>query len=161
MFGSEVISKPETKEARLSETLSAEAVRRFLALYRHVRGYARQMHSQGVSGRKISLLRHLFEAGPRTIGQLGDYLYISDSSTSELVSGLEEEGFVTRTRSSEDNRVVIVTLAPAGRSLAQEPPSGGIPLLREKLKTLPPERLTTINEVISEMMELLGIEYDR
>jgi DNA-binding MarR family transcriptional regulator len=116
------------------------------------------MHSQGVSGRKISLLRYLFEAGPRTIGQLGDYLYVSDSSISELVTKLEQDGFVTRARSPDDNRVVIVTLAPAGRALAQEPPSGGVPLLRERLKTLPEERLSTINEAVAEMIKLLGIQ---
>ena len=144
----------------MGESLSTQTLHRFLSLYRHLRGYARQMHSQGVSGRKVSLLRYLFEAGPRTIGQLGDYLYVSDSSISELVSRLVQDGFVTRARSPDDNRVVIVTLAPAGRTLAQEPPSGGMPLLREKLKTLPAERLAAINETITEMMELLEIQDD-
>ena len=144
----------------MDESLSTQTLHRFLSLYRHLRGYARHMHSQGVSGRKISLLRYLFEAGPRTIGQLGGYLYVSDSSISELVSKLEQDGFVTRARSPDDNRVVIVTLAPAGRALAQEPPSGGMPLLRERLKTLPEERLSAINEAIAEMVKLLGIQDD-
>jgi len=34
---------------------------------------------------------------------------------------------------------------------------GGIPLLRERLKALPQERLRVINEAMTEMLQLLGI----
>jgi DNA-binding MarR family transcriptional regulator len=130
----------------------------FLTLYRHLRRYSRQMHGEGVSGRKISTLRYLFEAGPRTIGQLGKYLYISYSSTSELVKRLQEAGYVARARSSDDNRVVIVTLTASGRAMAQKTPLGGIPLLREKMKTLPPERLSLIKDALSDLIQLLEID---
>jgi DNA-binding MarR family transcriptional regulator len=116
------------------------------------------LHSEGFSGRKIATLRHLLEAGPLTIGQLRDYLYIGDSTTSELVDKLEEAGCVRRTRSEEDNRVVLVSLTPSGREFAQSAPLGGIPLLRERLKALPPERLALINQTLIEIRQLLGIE---
>ena len=41
----------------------------------------------------------------------------------------KEVDFVTRTRSSEDNRVVIVALTPAGEEIAANTPLGGIVLL--------------------------------
>jgi DNA-binding MarR family transcriptional regulator len=134
-----------------------ETMHQFLTLYRYLRSYARQMHGEGLSGRKISTLRYLLEAGPCAIGQLGDYLYINYSSTSELVDRLEQAGYVTRTRSDVDNRVVIVTLTPAGRAAAEGTPLGGIPLLRERLKALPPERLSRIKEVLDEIVQLLEI----
>jgi DNA-binding MarR family transcriptional regulator len=115
------------------------------------------MQSQGLSGRKIAALRYLLEAGELSIGQLRDYLYINDSSTSELVTQLEQAGYITRVRSSTDSRVVIITLTPAGKETAQSVPLGGIPLLRERLKALPPERLALIHSALSELRELLGI----
>jgi len=139
------------------ETLSMETTHTFLTLYRYLRRYAIQIQEQDLSGGKLSVLRYLLEAGPLTIGQLRDYLYVSDSSTSEKVSSLERAGYVTRTRSKLDQRVVIVDLTPAGRDIAQSTPLGGIPLLRERLKALSQERLRVINEALTEMLQLLGI----
>jgi len=133
----------------------------FLSLYRHLRRYSRQMQERGLSGRQVAALRYLLEAGPRTIGQLRDYLYIGDSSTSELVASMEQAGYVTRTRSEEDNRVVLVALTPAGRAVACQAPLGGIPLLREKLKALPPERLAAIRDALAELKDLLELPDDR
>lgn len=139
------------------QELYAETIHTFLTLYRYLRRYSCEMQSQGLSGRKIAALRYLLEAGALSIGQLRDYLYINDSTTSELVTQLEQAGYITRVRSSADNRVVIVALTPAGREMAQSVPLGGIPLLRERLKTLSPERLSLIYTALKELKELLGI----
>lgn len=140
------------------EALYTETIHKFLTMYRHLRHYSRQMQQEGVSGRKIAALRQLLQSGPLTIGQIRDYLYISDSSTSELIAHLQKKGFVTRTRSELDNRVVIVTLTEVGRQFAQSAPLGGISLLRERLKTSAQERLSLINEAITEIIHLLEIE---
>ncbi len=140
-----------------NETLYAETIYQFLKVYRYLRRYARQMHEEGVSGRKISALRYLIEAGPLTIGQLSAYMCISDSSTSELVAKLKDSGYVTRTRSPADNRVVLVDVTPLGRGLVQRVPLGGIPLLRETLKGLSPEQLEPIHKAMATMSHLLEI----
>ena len=140
------------------EGLYTETTRKFLTVYRRLRRSSRQMHQEGISGRKFSALRYLYEAGPRTVGQVRDYLYISDSGASELIARLGKMGFVTRTRSEADNRVVIVDLTPAGRELAQEPPRGGVSLLREQLQTLSQDRLSVINEAMTEILTLLEID---
>ena len=142
----------------IDESLYNDTVHKLLAMYRFLRRYGREMQAEGISGRKVTTLRYLLEAGPLTVGQIRDYLYISDSSTSELIAGMEESGFVTRTRSQADNRVVIVDLSPAGRDLARSTRLGGMPLLREVLKTLPAERLVLINQAMTDILSLLEIE---
>ena len=142
----------------MSETngsLYRETVQEFLSLYRYLRHYSRQMHQEGVSGRKISTLRYLAEVGPLTVGQLGEYLCINDSSTSTTIADLKKRGYVTRTRSTEDNRVVMVEINDAGRELVARTPLGGIPLLREALKTLPEPRLALVHEALQIMNKLL------
>ncbi len=141
-----------------SEAIYRGTIEEFLLLYRYLRRYSRQMHEGGISGRKISTLRYLVEAGPHTIGQLSGYLCISDSSTSAMIAALEDSGYVTRTRSSHDNRVVLVDVTTAGRALVEETSLGGIPLLREVLKTLPLERLGVIHEAMTTMVNLLEIQ---
>ena len=139
------------------ESLYLETIHKFLSLYRHLRKYSRRMHDEGISGRKIATLRYLFEAGPVTIGQLRDYLYISHSTTSELVAHLAGKGYVTRTRSDADNRVVIVELTPSGRGIAEQTSLGGVPLLRERLRMLPQDQLAVIDEAMTEMLQLLEV----
>lgn len=143
---------PEAEQDLFLETIQA-----LLSLYRHLRHYSRQVQEHGLSGRKVATLRYLLEAGPRTIGQLRDYLYLSDSSTSELVAGLEQEGLVRRARFAADNRVVLVRLTTAGRRVARQAPLGGIPLLRERLKALPPERLAQVRASLLELRRLLEV----
>ena len=137
-----------------------ETVQRFLTIYRYLRQYGRQMQSEGLSGRAVSLLRYLLDTGPLSIGQCRDYLFINDSSTSELVANLEREGYVTRTRSQADNRSVLVTLTPSGYAMASSVALGGIPLLRERLQTLAPEKLDRINEALRDVQQLLEVTED-
>ena len=141
-----------------SQALYTETINGFLRVYRYLRRASRGLHEAGVSGRKVAALRYLLEAGPRTVGQLRRYLYIGVSSTSELLARLEETGHVTRTRSAQDNRKVIVELTPSGREVAQRTPLHGMPLLRERLKTLPPDKLTRIHDAMQDILELLEIE---
>jgi DNA-binding MarR family transcriptional regulator len=116
------------------------------------------MQCEGLRGRELSVLRYLTDAGPLTIGQIRDYLFLSPSSTSELVSRMEEAGYVARRRSKEDTRVVFVELTPAGSQLAKETPLGGIPLLRERVKGLPLDKLNRVNEALTVLLDVMEIE---
>lgn len=142
----------ETQKAALDVT------QKFLVLYRHLRRYSRKTQCEGVRGRGLVTLRYLNEAGPLTIGQICEYLFISGSSTSELVSRLEEAGYLERRRSTKDSRVVYVELTPKGREIAEQPPSGGIPLLRERIKALPSDRLQLLDEAFASLIEIMEID---
>lgn len=137
--------------------LAGEALHKFLRINRYLRQYARQVNEYGLPPKQFSVLRRLLEEGPTTVGAIQEYLYSSASVASTVISRLEDAGFVTRTRSSEDNRVVIVALTDAGRALAQNTPMGGIVLLRRKLAMLPEERLRTIDAALADIMELMGV----
>jgi DNA-binding MarR family transcriptional regulator len=134
-----------------------DTIQKFLTLYRYLRQYSRQMLDEGLSGRKVATLRYLSGAGPLTIGELSDYLCISDSSTSLLIDKLEKRGFVTRARSAQDNRVVLVDVTPSGRELVKRTSLGGVPLLREALKSVPKERLDIVHQAMVTLVDLLEI----
>jgi MarR family transcriptional regulator, organic hydroperoxide resistance regulator len=140
-----------------NDELYNESVHAFLTLFRYLRSYSQQIHASGQSGRRISALRFLLEHGKSTMGTLSDYLYISVSSTTEIVGKLEEAALVTRVRSKSDNRVVLVDLTEKGRRTAAETEVGGIPLLRERLKALPSDRLTGLRDTFRELCRLLDI----
>ena len=136
------------------------AMRKFLKIFRYLRQYARQIDERGIKPRQLSVLLFLKEVGPATVGQVQAYLFQSPSTASYVVADLEEAGYVTRTRSPQDNRVVIVELTPAGREQAQHTPLGGIPLFRRRLNTLSEERLQRINDALSDIMQLMEVADD-
>lgn len=138
--------------------MALDVIQKFLVLYRYIRRYSRKTQCAGVRGRELSTLRYLKETGPVTIGQITQYLFLSASSASELVSRMEEAGYVERRRSTQDSRVVFVELTPEGRTLAEETPLGGIPLLRERLKTLDPRRLQLIHDAFDNLIEIMEID---
>lgn len=140
-----------------NDELSREAFRRFLVLFRFLRMEGRRINSQGIKPRQFAVLRFLHESGPATVGEVQEHIFLSPSATSTLIGHLEEAGYVTRTRSREDNRVVIVALTAPGRDIAQTTPLAGLPLLRRRLRTLPEDRLQVINEALADIMDLMEV----
>ena len=144
------------KVTETEQNLYAETIHKVLRFHRALFLYSRRLHIAGISGRKVAALRYLIDAGPRTIGEMRDYHHISDSTTSEMMAQLERAGFVTRTRSGADNRVVIVEITQSGREYAENAPLGGIPLLRERLKEMAPERLEIIDQALTDLLTILA-----
>jgi DNA-binding MarR family transcriptional regulator len=140
-----------------SGTFADQVFYRLLRLQRYLRQHARQMDKQGITPRHFAVLRFLLESEPATVGDVQAYLYRSASTTSTVIAQLEEAGYVTRTRSKRDNRVVMVELTPAGRDVAQNTPLAGLPLLRRRLRTLPQEQLQPIEDALTKIMELMEV----
>jgi DNA-binding MarR family transcriptional regulator len=59
----------------------------------------------------------LWEEEHVTVGRLGERLQLDSGTLSPLLKRLESNGFVRRERSRDDERLVDVTLTPAGRRL--------------------------------------------
>jgi DNA-binding MarR family transcriptional regulator len=59
----------------------------------------------------------LWEEEHVTVGRLGERLQLDSGTLSPLLKRLESNGFVRRERSRDDERLVDVTLTPAGRQL--------------------------------------------
>ena len=144
--------------AQETQKVALDATQKFLVLYRHIRHYSRKTQCEGVRGRDLVTLRYLNEAGPLTIGQICEYLFISGSSTSDLVSRLQEAGYLMRRRSTRDSRVVYVELTPKGKEIAEQLPTGGIPMLRERIKALPPDQLQLLDEAFARLIEIMEID---
>jgi DNA-binding MarR family transcriptional regulator len=140
-----------------TEELSAQVFRRVLILFRYLRQHARQMKGRGLSPRDFSVMRFLLESGPATVGDVQGFVYRSPSTASALLDKLQDAGYVTRNRSEKDNRVVLVDLTPRGQQIAEQTPLEGLPLLRRRMARLPKERLMMIDEVLCEIMELMGV----
>jgi DNA-binding MarR family transcriptional regulator len=84
----------------------------------------------------------LWEAGPRTVGALGEALDLESSTLTPLLKRLQALGLIARARDPEDERRVVVTLTPAGAAL------------RDKAKAVPEQLLCLLDLPLDELGDL-------
>lgn len=158
-FYDEIFFNEVSQGSRMASDAStaSDVLHKFLLIHRHLRQNARNVDSHGIRPRQFAVLRFLQEHGPATVSEIQEYLYTSASTASTLLTQLEDGGHVARTRSTDDNRVVIIELTPSGSALAETTPVAGIGLLRRRLPTLPEERLRMIDEALAELMQLMEV----
>ena len=84
----------------------------------------------------------LWENDGISVGELGRKLYLDNGTLTPLLKKMQDKGYLTRVRSKEDERVVIVTLTDEGWALREKvlsiPESVGscVPLSEEEARTL-------------------------
>lgn len=61
----------------------------------------------------------LWEEKSVSVKQLGARLYLDSGTLTPLLKSLEAKGYVTRSRSEQDERVVLVRLTPQGEALQE------------------------------------------
>ncbi|WP_197491738.1 MarR family winged helix-turn-helix transcriptional regulator [Microbacterium sp. H83] len=74
----------------------------------------------GLTYPQYLVLAILWHEGEQTIGSLGDAMQLDSGTLSPLVRRIEQAGYVRRTRSPHDERVVLVQLTEAGHALRAE-----------------------------------------
>ncbi|UFU04480.1 MarR family transcriptional regulator [Ruania suaedae] len=105
---------------------SPRAVDRMLcfALYTASRvttqAYRRVLAPWGLTYPQFLVLVELWDRGPLTVSDLGEDLALDSGTLSPLLTRLERSGFVSRSRTSEDARVVTVQLTAAGSRLRED-----------------------------------------
>jgi DNA-binding MarR family transcriptional regulator len=84
--------------------------------------YRRLLEPIGLSYPQYIALACLWEYGDHTVGALADRLKVEYGTITPLLKRLEQRGLVTRTRSREDERTVVVTLTAEGDELRRHVP---------------------------------------
>lgn len=74
----------------------------------------------GITYTQYIVLLALWEKGSATVGDLCRRLYLDNGTVTPLLKKMEEAGFITRSRSRQDERVVTVRVADAGWALRDQ-----------------------------------------
>jgi DNA-binding MarR family transcriptional regulator len=108
--------------------LADPATRKVLDAVRHVVRTLREAsrsseRAVGVSGAQLFVLHRLASGGPLSVNELAARTLTHQSSVSVVVTKLEAQCLVARTRSADDARRVEVSLTPGGRALLSRAPA--------------------------------------
>jgi DNA-binding MarR family transcriptional regulator len=110
-----------------------------------------------LSRTEVGVLSTLAE-GPRRITELAQTEALAQPTVTQLVDKLENRGLVSRTRSGEDARVVMVEVTPAGTEVFEEVRAEIRANMREALSDLPDDELTELahaSETLGGLIETL------
>jgi len=112
----------------------------------------------GLTGPQIWTIKTIRDAAPVSVKELASRIYLHPATVVGIIDRLEESGFVTRTRSREDRRVVLVELTLKGRQLVGKAPEAIQGVLVTGLEKMPAKKRNIIDNGLAELVKMLGIE---
>ena len=92
----------------------------------------------------------LWEKDGISVSEIGEKLMLDNGTLSPLLKKMEQAGHIRRSRSSEDDRVVRITLTEQGRELQEK--AREIPMRVSDCMGLPPEKARKLYELLYEFL---------
>lgn len=93
----------------------------------------------------------LWEGAPMSVKELGERLYLDTGTLTPLLKAMEKKGLISRARSTEDERCVLITLTAAGESLRDQ--ALRVPAEIGSCIRLEPERARELYTLLYELLE--------
>ena len=84
------------------------------------------------------------------VKEIGKYLYLDSSTLTPLLKRLEEKGYVTRRRSKEDERDLMVTITERGEALRER--AATVPQRLAACVDLDPQKAQTLYALLYEVL---------
>ena len=113
--------------------------------------YTPYLKPLGLTYTQYITLLALWEKDGITVGELCGKLMLDNGTLSPLLKKMQQEGLVERTRSEEDERVVVITLTEEGRALKEK--AKDIPVRLAGCIDLPPEKAMMLYSLLYELLE--------
>jgi DNA-binding MarR family transcriptional regulator len=115
------------------------ASRAMTSLYRPL------LDPHGVTYPQYLVLQVLWHDGPTTVRDLGRTLRLDSGTLSPLLKRLEAQGWLLRSRGTDDERIVLVTLTDSGQQL------------RDQIGDLSEALMCNINLTVDELSQLQSL----
>ena len=122
------------------------------AAARHVISlYTPHLKPLGLTYTQYLVFLVLWERDGCTVGELCEKLMLDNGTLSPLLKKMQQAGYIERTRSASDDRVVVITLTEAGRALQEQ--AKDVPGHVASCVDLPPEKAQTLYALLYELLD--------
>lgn len=130
----------------ISKTTALEALKLFRIIFKSANRHFHEIEKVvGIGGASLWALAEIGEVDKLTVSKLAGAMSIHQSTASNLIDKLETKGYISRVRSSDDRRVVYLTLTDIGREQLAKAPLPHRGILPDALMRLEPEKLIELN----------------
>jgi DNA-binding MarR family transcriptional regulator len=117
------------------------------------RAYRPLLEGLGLTYPQYLVMVTLWAEDGQTVGSIGQKLFLESNTLTPLLKRLEALGYVTRTRSTQDERQVMVHLTEAGRAMQQT--AHAVPQGVTEAMDLDPESATRLRTDLIALRERL------
>ena len=115
-----------------------------------IREYKPFLDKLGLTYTQYIAMLVLWEKDKVTVKELGEVLYLDSGTLTPLLKKLENKGLITRKRSTEDERNLILSLTKAGQAMREQ--AAGIPAELCKKVPLTDEEAETLYGLLYKLL---------
>jgi DNA-binding MarR family transcriptional regulator len=146
--------KNRTKVARQAETRrAAQMMKRMMVHFRSQMD--EQLRPEGVTTAQLHVLKVIREESGASGAQLARSCYVTPQSAQALLKGLEDGGWITRTKDRVNDRILIAELTPSGEALLQTAEKLARVIEKRLWRGVEREAVEALNEVLTRCLENL------
>ena len=143
--------------------LQKEVLKHFREIYIQAKSELKDnVKKTGLSGSQLWIMQQIYNFNGISNSELAKNLTLHVSTCSILVNKLIKKGLVEKTRSSTDERRIVLTITSKGKQLmakAPKSPEGAIPSTLKKLNIEELEELNTVLTKFAKKMKVLNKVY--
>lgn len=133
-----------------------ENLRLFRIIFKSANRHFHEIEKKiGIGGASLWALAEIESYQTLTVTQLAQSMSIHQSTASNLVEKLEKDGYIQRTRSEADKRVVFLSLSHAGKALLNQAPMPHRGMLPDALSQLNEHQLIALKSLLEEVVDLM------
>jgi DNA-binding MarR family transcriptional regulator len=146
--------KTRTKTTRQAETRSAaQMMKRIMVHFRSQMD--EQLRPEGVTTAQLHVLKVIREESGASGAQLARSCYVTPQSAQALLKGLEDGGWITRTKDRVNDRILIAELTPSGEELLQTAKKLARVIEKRLWRGVEREAVEALNDVLTRCLENL------
>ena len=116
-----------------------------------IKRYRPHLDKLGLTYTQYIVMMVFWEEKTQNVKQLGEKLYLDSGTLTPVLKTLEAKGYIVRSRSKEDERVLNVEITPAGEALKDKALS--IPMEMVKHVALSREETYTLYKLLHKLLE--------
>lgn len=142
------------RQTRLAEETFGDVLRLFRVVQANMQSLEKQ---SGLSGAQLWAMWQLSVMPGMKVSHLAGALFIHMSTASNLLDKLEKKGYLHRSRSPADSRVVFLHLTPQGEEVVRKLPGPLQGKLRNALQQMPVAKLDELrNGIVALLAQMEG-----
>jgi DNA-binding MarR family transcriptional regulator len=146
--------KTRTKTTRQAETRrAAQMMKRIMVHFRSQMD--EQLRPEGVTTAQLHVLKVIREESGASGAQLARSCYVTPQSAQALLKGLEDGGWITRTKDRVNDRILIAELTPSGEELLQTAKKLARVIEKRLWRGVEREAVEALNDVLTRCLENL------
>lgn len=121
-----------------------------------VRAYTPLLEPLGLTYTQYIAMMVMWEHKSITVKEMGQLLYLDSGTLTPMLKKMEKVGWLKRRRSSEDERLVILSITEAGERLQEQ--AAEVPLKMQSCVKLSSEDAMQLYRLLRELMNTLNMK---